>query len=94
LAVEVLLDELDLGEAETIVLARQIHADWVLFVRSLPMYPEIWRPDSSGLFLTDLKGLYYMDIPDGEPVLVDQRQGEKSTYCGSLLALEYCAWLP
>ena len=30
LAVEVLLDELDLGEAETIVLAREIGADWVL----------------------------------------------------------------
>lgn len=30
LAVEVLLDELDLGEAETIVLARELDADWVL----------------------------------------------------------------
>jgi len=30
LAVEVLLDELDLGEAETIVLGREINADWVL----------------------------------------------------------------
>ncbi|MFN8456270.1 MAG: DUF3368 domain-containing protein [Anaerolineae bacterium] len=30
LAVEVLLDELDLGEAETIVLAREVSADWVL----------------------------------------------------------------
>jgi hypothetical protein len=30
LAVEVLLDELDSGEAETIVLAREIGADWVL----------------------------------------------------------------
>lgn len=30
LAVEVLLDELDIGESETIVLAREIHADWVL----------------------------------------------------------------
>lgn len=30
LAVEVLLDELDLGEAETIILARELHADWVL----------------------------------------------------------------
>jgi predicted nucleic acid-binding protein len=30
LAVEALLDELDLGEAETIVLAREIDADWVL----------------------------------------------------------------
>ncbi|RMH41082.1 MAG: DUF3368 domain-containing protein [Gammaproteobacteria bacterium] len=30
LAVEVLLDELDLGEAEVIVLAREIKADWVL----------------------------------------------------------------
>jgi len=30
LAVEILLDELDLGEAETIVLAREINADWVL----------------------------------------------------------------
>ncbi len=30
LAVEVLLDELDLGEAETIVLSRELHADWVL----------------------------------------------------------------
>ncbi len=29
LAVEVLLDELDLGEAETIVLARELHATWV-----------------------------------------------------------------
>jgi predicted nucleic acid-binding protein len=30
LAVDVLLDELDLGEAETIVLARELDADWVL----------------------------------------------------------------
>ena len=30
LAVDVLLDELDLGEAETIVLARGLGADWVL----------------------------------------------------------------
>ncbi len=30
LAVDVLLDELDLGEAETIVLARELHADWVV----------------------------------------------------------------
>ena len=30
LAVDVLLDELDLGEAETIVLAREVSADWVL----------------------------------------------------------------
>lgn len=30
LAVEVLLDELDLGEAEVIVLAREMNADWVL----------------------------------------------------------------
>jgi uncharacterized protein len=30
LAVEVLLDEMDLGEAETIVLARELDADWVL----------------------------------------------------------------
>lgn len=30
LAVEVLLDELDLGEAETIVLAREMGADWAL----------------------------------------------------------------
>lgn len=30
LAVEVLLDELDLGEAETIVLASELGADWVL----------------------------------------------------------------
>jgi len=30
LAVEILLDELDWGEAETIVLAHEINADWVL----------------------------------------------------------------
>lgn len=30
LTVEVLLDELDFGEAETIVLARELNADWVL----------------------------------------------------------------
>ena len=30
LAVDVLLDELDLGEAETIVLAREVNADWVI----------------------------------------------------------------
>ena len=30
LAVEVLLDEMDIGEAETIVLAAEIKADWVL----------------------------------------------------------------
>jgi uncharacterized protein len=30
LAVDVLLDELDAGEAETIVLARELHANWVL----------------------------------------------------------------
>jgi predicted nucleic acid-binding protein len=30
LAVEILLDEMDIGEAETIVLARELGADWVL----------------------------------------------------------------
>jgi predicted nucleic acid-binding protein len=30
LAVEILLEEMDLGESETIVLAREINADWVL----------------------------------------------------------------
>ena len=30
LAVDVLLDQLDLGEAETIVLARELNADWVM----------------------------------------------------------------
>ena len=30
LAVDVLLDELDRGEAETVVLARELSADWVL----------------------------------------------------------------
>ena len=30
LAVELLLDEMDLGEAEAIVLARELGADWVL----------------------------------------------------------------
>jgi hypothetical protein len=30
LAVEVLLDEMDLGEVETIILAREMNADWVL----------------------------------------------------------------
>ena len=30
IAVEVLLDELDLGESETIVLGREINADWVI----------------------------------------------------------------
>ena len=30
LAVDVLLDELDLGEAETIILAREINANWVV----------------------------------------------------------------
>lgn len=30
LAVDVLLDELDVGEAETIVLARELNADWVV----------------------------------------------------------------
>lgn len=30
LAIEVLLDELDLGEAETIILAKELNADWVL----------------------------------------------------------------
>ncbi len=30
LAIEVLLDELDRGEAETVVLAREVKADWVL----------------------------------------------------------------
>jgi uncharacterized protein len=32
LAVEVLLDEMDLGEAETIVLARELSAAWVLIL--------------------------------------------------------------
>ena len=30
IAVDVLLDELDVGEAETIVLAREMKADWVI----------------------------------------------------------------
>ena len=39
LAVEVLLDELDLGEAETIILARELHADWVLMETSPHLSP-------------------------------------------------------
>jgi hypothetical protein len=55
------------------------------------MYPQTWRPDSTGLFLEKSENLYYMDIPNGEPVLVDTCQAESCHYCG--MGWD-CAWLP
>jgi len=35
-----------------------------------PHFTAVWRPDSSGVFLYRYKDLFYMDVPDGYPVLV------------------------
>lgn len=35
-----------------------------------PHFTGVWRPDSSGVFLYRYKDLFYVDIPDGYPVLV------------------------
>jgi hypothetical protein len=45
------------------------------YVRELGAYtPDylIWRPDSKGLFFVIENRLYYLSIPDGKPVLVDE----------------------
>jgi hypothetical protein len=45
------------------------------YVRELGAYtPDylIWRPDSKGLFFVIENRLYYLSIPDGTPVLVDE----------------------
>lgn len=31
-----------------------------------------WRPDSEGIFYSTGKKLYYLELPDGEPVFIDQ----------------------
>jgi len=35
-----------------------------------PHFTAVWRPDSSGVYLYRYKDLFYVDIPDGYPVLV------------------------
>jgi hypothetical protein len=49
-----------------------------------PINPDriVWRADSSGLFFRSDTELYYIAIPDGEPVLIDQNVavGETGDY--------------
>lgn len=51
----------------------------------------IWRPDSLGLFMFTNKYLYYLSIPNGDPVVVD-------TYPQEDCSVQYCrfqyVWLP
>ena len=45
------------------------------FVRELlSSWPnfEFWRPDSVGIYYWTGSSLFYLQIPDGEPILVDE----------------------
>jgi len=50
-----------------------------LLLRTMDMRPILseqldllfWRPDSQGFYFTTANSLYYLSLPDGEPVLID-----------------------
>jgi hypothetical protein len=47
----------------------------------------IWRPDSAGLLLFIDTAMYYLPIPDGEPILVEDCAPD---YC----SIRDYVWLP
>ncbi|MEM5775146.1 MAG: hypothetical protein AAGU05_09120, partial [Anaerolineaceae bacterium] len=59
-------------------------------LNSLDAYSLIWNPDSKSLMVPDQDGLYYLSIPDGEPVLVETF-GSYKCYCTN--AYDYL-WIP
>jgi hypothetical protein len=47
-----------------------------------------WRPDSLGIFLFTENNIYYMDIPNGEPKLLDMKVPPKTENCDPVT----CIW--
>lgn len=47
----------------------------------------VWRPDSAGFYYSTGKELYYLTVPDGQPVLIDQCQFDSCRY-------NELVWLP
>ncbi len=50
-------------------------------------HPVIWRPDSTGFYYSTGKELYYLAVPDSQPVLIDQCQFDACRY-------NELVWLP
>lgn len=48
------------------------NANLVRTITKTPSSRSVWRPDSSGLFFLSGTALYYMSVPDGEPIKVDE----------------------
>jgi predicted nucleic acid-binding protein len=79
LAVAVLLDELDAGEAETIVLARELNADWVLMdeKKGRRKLTELGLPKIGTLGIL-LKAKQANLIPNIQPEIVKLRENSIS----------------
>lgn len=79
LAVAVLLDELDAGEAETIVLARELNADWVLMdeKKGRRKLTELGLPKIGTLGIL-LKAKQANLIPNIQPEIIKLRENSIS----------------
>lgn len=54
------------------------------------VYALLWRPDSQGVFYSTSKELYYLSLPDGIPILVDECVAES---CGFVLSDRDSIWI-
>ena len=63
-------------------------------VRTFPLpnvYQVLWHPDSKGIFYSSGKELYYLSVPNGEPLIIDQCLSE---YCRFGFSVDDSIWLP